>query len=231
MAQKVLVVEDDQKTADLIRLYLERNGYEAVVVHNGRVGLELAQSQHPDLIILDLMLPGLGGLDICHSLRREPTTKHIPIIMLTAKSTEDDKLEGLYLGADDYVTKPFSPRELMARVKAVLRRLSHASSQPDEIGYGDLTINFPQYEVRIGGERINLTPKEFKILAVLITHPERAFSRAELVEKAFGYDYDGLDRTIDVHVLKLRKKIEADSANPQYIQTVYGVGYKFAHEP
>jgi DNA-binding response OmpR family regulator len=150
--------------------------------------------------------------------------------MLTAKSTEDDKLEGLYLGADDYVTKPFSPRELMARVKAVLRRLSHASSQPDEIGYGDLTINFPQYEVRVGGQRINLTPKEFKILAVLITHPERAFSRAELVEKAFGYDYDGLDRTIDVHVLKLRKKIEADSANPHYIQTVYGVGYKFSNQ-
>jgi DNA-binding response OmpR family regulator len=228
--QKILVVEDDQKTADLIRLYLERNGYEAVVVHNGRVGLEMAQSQPPDLIILDLMLPGLGGLDICHSLRRGPTTKHIPIIMLTAKSTEDDKLEGLYLGADDYVTKPFSPRELMARVKAVLRRLSHASSQPDEIGYGDLTINFPQYEVRVGGQRINLTPKEFKILAVLITHPERAFSRAELVEKAFGYDYDGLDRTIDVHVLKLRKKIEADSANPHYIQTVYGVGYKFSNQ-
>jgi DNA-binding response OmpR family regulator len=228
--QKILVVEDDQKTADLIRLYLERNGYEAMVVHNGRVGLEMAQSQPPDLIILDLMLPGLGGLDICHSLRRGPTTKHIPIIMLTAKSTEDDKLEGLYLGADDYVTKPFSPRELMARVKAVLRRLSHASSQPDEIGYGDLTINFPQYEVRVGGQRINLTPKEFKILAVLITHPERAFSRAELVEKAFGYDYDGLDRTIDVHVLKLRKKIEADSANPHYIQTVYGVGYKFSNQ-
>jgi DNA-binding response OmpR family regulator len=228
--QKILVVEDDQKTADLIRLYLERNGYEAMVVHNGRVGLEMAQSQPPDLIILDLMLPGLGGLDICHSLRRGPTTKHIPIIMLTAKSTEDDKLEGLYLGADDYVTKPFSPRELMARVKAVLRRLSHAHSQPDEIGYGDLTINFPQYEVRVGGQRINLTPKEFKILAVLITHPERAFSRAELVEKAFGYDYDGLDRTIDVHVLKLRKKIEADSANPHYIQTVYGVGYKFSNQ-
>jgi DNA-binding response OmpR family regulator len=201
-----------------------------VVEHNGRVGLEMAQSQPPDLIILDLMLPGLGGLDICHSLRRGSTTKHIPIIMLTAKSTEDDKLEGLYLGADDYVTKPFSPRELMARIKAVLRRLSHAHSQPDEIGYGDLTINFPQYEVRVGGQRINLTPKEFKILAVLITHPERAFSRAELVEKAFGYDYDGLDRTIDVHVLKLRKKIEADSANPHYSQTVYGVGYKFSNQ-
>ncbi len=231
MAQKILVVEDDKKAANLIKLYLERNGYEAAVVHNGRQGLEMAQANPPTLLILDLMLPGMGGLEVCEALRRDPATEDIPIIMLTAKSTEADKLEGLDLGADDYMTKPYSPRELMARVRAVLRRAKKEDKgRPDVIQFGDLVINFPQHDVQRNGRRISLTPKEFKILELLIVNPERAFSRNEIVEKAFGFDYDGLERTIDVHVLKLRKKIEDDPANPQYIHTVYGLGYKFSHQ-
>lgn len=230
MSQKILVIEDDQKAANLIKLYLERNGYEAWVVHNGRQGLEVAQTRQPDLLVLDLMLPEMDGLEVCQALRRDPATKKIPIIMLTAKSTEADKLEGLDLGADDYMTKPFSPRELMARVRAVLRRAGNEEkSQPEVVRFGDLVVNFPQYNVQVNGRHVSLTPKEFKILELLIVNPERAFSRNEIVEKAFGFDYDGLERTIDVHVLKLRKKIETDPTDPQFIHTVYGLGYKFSH--
>jgi len=180
-----------------------------------------------------VMLPRLDGLDLCRLLRAEAAT---PIILLTARTTEDDKLLGLDLGADDYVTKPFSPRELLARIRAVLRRagLENGPPEPAEARYGPLLVNFPGREVRLSGQVVRLTPKEYRLLEILIKEPHRAFTRLELLERAFGYDYEGLERTVDVHLMNLRRKIEADPARPQFVQTVYGVGYKFgeaaAHE-
>jgi DNA-binding response OmpR family regulator len=180
----------------------------------------------PDLIILDLMLPNLDGLDICRLLRLET---NVPIIILTAKATEEDVLRGLELGADDYIAKPFSPREVVARVKTVLRRVQehNLSNGQKELEFGDLLINLTRHEVAIEGEVIHLTPKEFRLLETLAKEPGRAFSRLELVERAFGYDYEGLERTVDAHVMNLRKKIEKDHTNPHYVETVYGVGYRF----
>ena len=220
MNRRILIVDDDKKTVDLIRMYLEKDGYRVLTANDGQQALLAARHKRPNLVILDLMLPTVDGLDVCRILRSE---SKVPIIMLTAKSTEHDKLVGLDLGADDYVTKPFSPRELLARVRAVLRRLSeNEAREVDEVRFGDLLINFVRHEVRL------LTPKEFKVLEILIMEPGRAFSRLELLEQAFGYDYDGLERTVDVHVMNLRRKIEANLEQPIYVQTVYGIGYKFA---
>jgi DNA-binding response OmpR family regulator len=228
MKRTILVVDDDKKTVDLIRLYLEREQHQVLVAYDGREALEIARQRAPSLIILDWMLPKVDGLDICRILRAEST---VPIIMLTARSTEEDKLLGLDLGADDYVTKPFSPRELVARVRVVLRR----TVQEDEIAspplrIGALSIDFAAHEVRLDDELLRLTPKEFKLLETLAREPGRAFSRGELVTRVFGLDYEGLDRTIDVHLMNLRKKIEADPNHPLYLLTVYGVGYKFRRE-
>lgn len=230
MKQRILIAEDDVKSATLVRLYLEKSGYEVTAVHNGLAALDHARSQQPDLILLDIMMPHVDGLDVCRILRGDEITKEIPVIMLTARSTESDLLLGLDLGADDYITKPFSPREVVARVRAVLRRVTPSSSnqQVEELLYEDLRVNFTRHEVFIGEEQVYLTPKEFRLLEVLMREPNRVFPRGDLVEKAFGINYDGLDRTVDVHVMKLRKKIEQDVANPRYIHTVYGVGYKFA---
>ena len=171
------------------------------------------------------MLPKVDGLDVCRLLRSE---SNVPIIMLTAKTTEDDKLVGLDLGADDYVTKPFSPRELVARVRAVLRRgMAEEMSGPEQIFYGGLEVDFVRHEARVEGSPVHLTPKEFTLLEIMIKQPGRVFSRLELLELAFGFDYQGFERTVDVHVMNLRKKIEADPTEPRYIQTVYGIGYKF----
>ncbi len=228
MNRKILIVDDDRKTADLIRMYLERDGYQALVANEGRQALELARQRRPNLIVLDLMLPNVDGLDICRILRAE---SRVPIIMLTARTTEDDKLLGLDLGADDYVTKPFSPRELLARVRAVLRRVGENQEKgPAAARFGELAIDFVSHSVRLHGAPIRLTPKEFKLLEILVREPGRAFSRLELLEQVFGYDYEGLERTVDVHVMNLRKKIERDPALPVYILTVYGVGYKFPEE-
>ncbi len=224
--RKILIVDDDKKTVDLIRLYLEKDGYRTLVAYDGRRALELTRQKRPDLIVLDLMLPEVNGLDVCRILRTE---SKVPIIMLTAKSTEDDKLLGLDLGADDYVTKPFSPRELLARVRAVLRRIGEERSEGQEqVRAGDLVVDFVRHEVTVRGEPVYLTPKEFKLLETLIREPGRAFTRLELLDRVFGFDYEGLERTIDVHVMNLRKKIEPNPGKPVYIQTVYGVGYKFA---
>jgi two-component system alkaline phosphatase synthesis response regulator PhoP len=224
---KILVVDDDRKIVDLVQAYLERDGYRVLAAYDGLQALELARQKWPDLIVLDLMLPGLDGLDVCRILRGEGNK--VPIIMLTAKTTEADKLVGLDLGADDYVTKPFSPRELVARVRAVLRRVSEGEYEgPSEVRFGDLVVDFAGHEVQVRGETVHLTPTEFKLLEVLIKEPGRAFSRLELLDRVFGYDFEGFERTIDVHVKNLRKKIEPDSQNPTYIKTVYGVGYKFA---
>jgi DNA-binding response OmpR family regulator len=223
---KILVVEDDIKTANLIRLYLRQAGYKVEAANDGYTGLDLSRSMQPDLIILDLMLPNLDGLDICRLLRLET---NVPIIILTAKATEEDVLRGLELGADDYIAKPFSPREVVARVKTVLRRVQehNLSNGQKELEFGDLIINLTRHEVAIEGEVIHLTPKEFRLLETLAKEPGRAFSRLELVERAFGYDYEGLERTVDAHVMNLRKKIEKDHTNPHYVETVYGVGYRF----
>jgi len=220
--KRVLVVDDDAKTVELVKLYLNRDGYRVLTAYDGVESLRLARESRPDLIVLDLMLPGMDGLEVCRTLRDE---SDVPIIMLTARTTDEDKLTGLGLGADDYVTKPFSPRELAARVRAVLRRLP-GERGPAEIKRGELALNFLKQEASVAGRPLNLTPVEFKLLGVLIKEPSRVFSRAELVEKALGYDYKGFDRTIDVHILNLRRKLEPDPRHPRYIKTVYGFGYK-----
>jgi DNA-binding response OmpR family regulator len=212
---------------DLIRLYLEREQHQVLVAYDGREALELARQRAPNLIILDWMLPTVDGLDICRILRVE---SQVPIIMLTARSTEEDTLLGLDLGADDYVTKPFSPRELVARVRVVLRRSSQEEELAPPLQIGDLCIDFAAHEVRRADEPVRLTPKEFKLLETLACEPGRAFSRSELVNRVFGLEYEGFERTIDVHLMNLRKKIEADPNHPLYLLTVYGVGYKFRRE-
>jgi DNA-binding response OmpR family regulator len=228
MNRKILVVDDDKKTAELIKLYLERDGYRVFLAHDGLGALELGRTKQPDLIVLDLMLPSVDGLDVCRLLRAE---SKLPIIMLTARTTEDDKLLGLDVGADDYVTKPFSPRELVARVRAVLRRAASGETVPLELTFKEMHLDLGRHEVRVRGVPVHLTPKEFNILATLASQPGRAFSRLDLLEKVFGFDYEGLERTLDVHVMNLRRKIEPDPSQPTYILTVYGLGYKFAEEP
>ncbi|MDA8216403.1 MAG: response regulator transcription factor [Dehalococcoidales bacterium] len=224
MIKNVLIVEDDRKTAHLIELYLQKDGYRVAIADDGRAGLEMARRLKPDLVILDLMLPGLDGVQVCRQLRTEST---VPIIMLTARTTEDDKLLGLDMGADDYVTKPFSPRELVARVRAVLRRTDQEGEDLEDITYGDLTLSLRRHEVTKAGKPINLTPTEFDLLRLLIRHPSRAFTRLQIVDHVLGLDYRGFERTIDVHVTNLRRKIERDPSHPSYVKTVYGVGYKF----
>ena len=222
--KRVLVVDDDIKTVELVKLYLNRDGYRVLTAYDGAEALRLAREGHPDLIVLDLMLPGIDGLEICRTLRCEAD---VPIIMLTAKTTDQDKLTGLDLGADDYVTKPFSPRELAARVRAVLRRLP-GERGPAEIKRGELTVNFQKHEASLAGRPLNLTEVEFKLLGIFAKEPGRVFSRAQLIEKALGYDFEGFDRTMDVHILNLRRKLEPDPSHPRYIKTVYGAGYKLS---
>jgi DNA-binding response OmpR family regulator len=223
--RRILVVDDDPKIVELVRLYLEKDGYRVLVAYDGLEALDLARQKRPDLILLDLLLPGMDGLDVCRIIQAE---SEIPIIMLTAKTTDEDKLRGLELGADDYVTKPFNPREVMARVRAVLRRTDKEAGRGSaEIRFADLLIDRIRHEVRLQGEIVNLTPTEFRLLEVLAGEPGRAFTRLELLDRVFGYDFEGFERTVDVHVKNLRKKIEPDSRQPVYIKTVYGVGYKF----
>lgn len=222
--KRVLVVDDDVKTVELVKLYLNRDGYKVLTAYDGIEALRLARESHPDLIVLDIMLPGIDGLQVCRTLRDE---SDVPIIMLTARTTDQDRLTGLDLGADDYVTKPFSPRELAARVRAVLRRLPGERGL-EEIKRGELTVNFLKHEASLAGKPLSLTVLEFKLLAVLAKEPGRVFSRGQLIEKALGYDFDGFDRTIDVHILNLRRKLEPDPSQPKYIKTVYGAGYKLS---
>jgi DNA-binding response OmpR family regulator len=226
----VLVVEDDKKIVTTIKLYLEHGGFHVRVAHTGRRALEEVLAKEPDLIILDLMLPQIDGMEVCRTLRAQ---SEIPIIMLTARATEEDKLRGLDLGADDYVTKPFSPRELVARVRTVLRRRASQVRErgPAQLTFGDLVVDIERHEIKVRGEAVAVTPNEFRLLETLIQFPERAFTRKELVERAFGWDYDGLERTVDAHIMNLRRKIEANrSGESPFIVTVYGLGYKFSHE-
>ena len=222
--KRVLVVDDDVKTVELVKLYLNRDGYRVLTAYDGIEALRLAREGRPDLIVLDLMLPGMNGLEVCRTLRKE---SDVPIIMLTAMTTDQDKLNGLELGADDYMTKPFSPRELAARVRTVLRRIP-GERGPAQVRHGELTLDFHKHEVTLAGRPISLTSVEFKLLGVLAKEPGRVFSRAQLIEQALGPDFEGFDRTIDVHILKLRRKLEPDPTHPTYIKTVYGVGYKLS---
>lgn len=226
MKPGVLIVEDDSKTAELIRLYLDRDGYPVTVARNGREGLELARRNDLGLVLLDVMLPELDGLELCRLLREE---SDVGIILVTARTDEAGTLRALDLGADDYVTKPFRPRELVARVRAVLRRKG-ASEVPEicELEFGPLTIDGRRHEVRVEGRNAHVTRKEFQLLLTMAKEPGKAFSRLELLEKAFGYNYEGLERTIDAHIRNLRKKIERDAERPVFIETVYGLGYRFA---
>jgi DNA-binding response OmpR family regulator len=224
MNRTVLVVDDDKKIVELVALYLRKDGYNVLSAYDGREALETARSKQPDLVVLDLMLPELDGADVCRLLRHE---SRVPIIMLTARSTDADKLSGLNMGADDYVTKPFSPPELVARVRAVLRR-AHPDDEPSEdLIFDGLSISFIRHEVLSQGKTVNLTPTEFRLLEVLARDPRRVFSRAELLDRAFGSEYDGLERTVDVHIMNLRRKIEAEPSRPRYVGTVPGVGYRF----
>ncbi len=226
MKPGVLIVEDDSKTAELIRLYLDRDGYPVTVARNGREGLELARRNNLGLVLLDVMMPELDGLEVCRLLREE---SDVGIILVTARTDEADTLRALDLGADDYVTKPFRPRELLARVRAVLRRKG-ANEVPEvcELEFGPLVIDGRRHEVRVDGRDAHVTRKEFQLLLTMAKEPGKAFSRLELLEKAFGYNYEGLERTIDAHIRNLRKKIERDAERPTFIETVYGLGYRFA---
>jgi DNA-binding response OmpR family regulator len=224
MGRTVLVVDDDKKIVDLLSLYLRNEGYSVVCAYDGREALETARRAQPDMIVLDLLLPEMDGMQVCHALRAD---SRVPIIMLTARSTDEDKLLGLDLGADDYMTKPFNPRELVARVRAVLRRSAADGEPPPDVNYGELTISFIRHEVSLGDRLINLTPTEFRVLEALAREPGRAFSRSELLDRAFGHDYEGIERTVDVHVMNLRRKIELEPSKPRYIGTVPGVGYRF----
>ena len=229
MASTVLIVEDDPDTVNLVGLYLKRDGHKVLSARDGLAGLRLAREAKPDVIVLDIMLPRLDGMEICRTLREESST---PIIMLTARVEEDDRLAGLDLGADDYVTKPFSPKELAARVRAVLRRTGRDVSDAggDMIEYGDVAVDPRRHSARVGETPVALTPTEFRLLTTMMREPGRTFTRAQLIDQVFGFDFDGFDRTVDVHVSSLRRKIERGGSKQRYVHTVYGVGYRFGNE-
>jgi DNA-binding response OmpR family regulator len=226
--KKIVVIDDEQSVQDVVRGYLEKDGYFVYVAGNGREGLALAERTKPGLIVLDLMLPDVSGEEICREIR---SRSDVPILMLTAKASEDERVGGLALGADDYLTKPFSPRELVARVRAVLRRTQGAEMPLVEVlsfDAGTLEIDTVQHEVRLNGTIIDLTPNEYRLLVTLARYPGRVYSRFELINHVQGYDFDGYERTIDAHVKNLRKKIEPDPKTPRYVETVFGVGYRLA---
>lgn len=225
-ADVILVVEDEPKIARQAHDYLVKSGFQVLIAGDGRTALDMARHERPDLVVLDLNLPGLDGLDVCRALRR---TSDVPIIMLTARVELEDRLVGLELGADDYITKPFSPRELVARVRVLLRRVHGEVVDPNTIRVGELEIDVPGRQVTRGGKPASLTRTEFNLLLIFASHPGQVFSRDLLLERLHDahYDFDGYDRSIDAHVKNLRRKLETDPTNPTYLLTVYGVGYRF----
>jgi DNA-binding response OmpR family regulator len=220
-----MVVDDKRELRTLLKSYLTQEGFDVVTANDGREALFVARNEKPDLIILDLMMPEMGGYEFMRAYNREADT---PIIILTARLEEEDKVLGLELGADDYVTKPFSPRELTARVRAVLRRLEKQGHEPEILRVSDIFLDRAGRSVSVAGQSIDLTPSEFDLLAALMAAPGRVFSRLELLDRIQGAAYEGYERTIDVHVRNLRTKIEPDASNPRYIETIYGAGYRFA---
>jgi DNA-binding response OmpR family regulator len=223
--KKILVVDDEKKIVDIVKAYLERDGYRVIVAYDGRLALQMARSEFPDLIILDLMLPEVSGWDVCRTLRNE---SNVPIIMLTALDDDSDKILGLELGADDYVVKPFNPKELVSRVRAVLHRTESAAVKMKRIEITGLTIDLEKHEVRRGDKLLELTPTEFELLRVMAEAPGRVYSRMQLLDKVQGSAYEGYERVIDSHIKNLRKKVETDPDLPRYILTVRGIGYKLA---
>ena len=224
----ILVIEDDESVSQLIRLYLAHEGFRAVTAQDGVAGLNLAESENPSLILLDLNLPGIDGSDICRSLRID---SDVPIIMVTARVDEDDRLAGLDLGADDYVTKPFSPRELMARIRAVLRRSIREQNVKEqhqgEISIGEYRVDLESRTVRVNGIELTLTPTEYRLLVYFMNANRRTVSRDQIIENAIGYEFDGFDRTVDTHISNLRRKLEKVANGERHLKTVYGVGYRF----
>jgi DNA-binding response OmpR family regulator len=221
---RILIAEDDPKQANLVRLYLEREGYHVLTVRDGRAALEAARTRSPDLLILDVMMPNVDGLDVCRILRGE---SRVPILLLTARTTEEDMLLGLDLGADDYLTKPYSPRELTARTRALLRRAGTGdTSRQGVLRVGEVEVDPDRFEVRLAGRVIAVTAKEFGVLEALAAEPGRVFTRAQLLERVYGFDTDVLERTVDAHVMNLRRKLEPDPGQPRYVLTVHGRGYK-----
>jgi DNA-binding response OmpR family regulator len=225
MAQTILLVDDEAKLRDMLRVYFEQEGYRVVEAGHGREALYVARVEKPDLIILDLMMPEMGGYDFMRAFSKEAET---PVIMLTAKVEDQDTILGLELGADDYVTKPFNVRELVARVRAVLRRAQKAAVEPDILRAADIVLDRAGCTVKVGERYVDLTPSEFEILTTLIAAPGQVFSRLDLLDRMSGQAFEGYERTIDVHIRNLRTKIEADPRHPVYVETVYGMGYRFA---
>jgi two-component system, OmpR family, alkaline phosphatase synthesis response regulator PhoP len=224
MQELILVVDDEPKIVKLTRDYLEKDGFRVISAADGIEALALARRERPDLVVLDLMLPGMDGWEVCRALRRE---SDLPIIMLTARAEESDQVVGLELGADDYITKPFSPRTLVARVRAVLRRAQGKLKPPSLIRAGELELDLDGHRVRVSGAIVHLTPNEFHLLALLAQHPGQLFSREQLVDQLHGISLDSFDRSIDSHIKNLRRKLEIDPARPRFIETVYGEGYRF----
>ncbi len=228
---RILVVDDDKQLVRLMSSYLEQAAYHVLTAYDGDTALRLIRTEQPDLVILDLMLPDRDGWDITRAVRSDERLGRLPIIMLTARVEDTDKIIGLELGADDYITKPFNPREVVARVRAVLRRAIDAPVQQRLLQMGGLVLDPSRHEVSIDGRKIEVTPTEFEVLKLMMENPGHAFTRLELIEKGLGYSYAGMERAIDSHIKNLRKKIEPDPTNPTYIQTVYGVGYRISDMP
>ena len=227
MAKTIMVVDDEPRLVSLVEAYLTQEGFRVVTAGDGRQALFLARQEKQDLIVLDIMMPEMDGYDFMRLHRKEQET---PIILLTARVEDDDKVLGLELGADDYLTKPFRPRELVARIRAVLRRMGQVRPSAQVLRAGDITVDRETHTVQVAERYVDLTPSEFDLLATLMSFPGRAYSRLELLDRIQGVAYEGYERTIDVHVKNLRAKIEAEPRTPRYIQTVYGVGYRFARD-
>jgi two-component system, OmpR family, alkaline phosphatase synthesis response regulator PhoP len=223
MKKTILVVDDEKQIVELLTAYLQREGYNVIAAYDGQTAQEMAIKEKPDLILLDFMLPEISGFEVCRNVHQKAS---IPIIMLTARDEEMDKILCLEVGADDYITKPFSPREVLARVRAVLRRAANETQTEDRIRVGELEIDFIKHEVKKGGSVVSLTPTEFKILEAMAKSPGRVFTRLQLIDHAQGYSFEGYERTIDAHVKNLRQKIEKNPKDPEYVATVFGVGYK-----
>lgn len=226
--EKILIVDDEEHIIELLKFNLLNSGYEVLTANNGLDAVKIAKAEKPNLLLLDLMLPGIDGFDVCKEIKRNNEMKNTSIIMITAKGEELDKILGLELGADDYITKPFSVRELLARVKAVLRRINSFSELEEEVyDSQNLKVDFERHEVYVNGEKVDLTLKEFELLQILIKNKGKILRRETLLDKIWGYEYIGETRTVDVHVRYLRKKIEEDDKNPRFIETIRGVGYRF----
>ncbi|MGL4654411.1 MAG: response regulator transcription factor [Sarcina sp.] len=228
--KRILIVDDEMHIRELIKFNLEKNGFKTLQAADGKEAVELAKERQVDLIILDLMLPVMDGFEVCKEIRRDHVIGNTPIIMLTAKGEEIDKIVGLEIGADDYMTKPFSVRELVARVKAQLRRSTGTKTESNVVNFGDVAVNLQTREVRKDGNLVDLTLKEFEILKILLKNKGSIITREVLLDRIWGYEYIGETRTVDVHIRHLRQKIETDDKNPMFIQTIRGVGYKFISE-